>query len=444
MSDLSLRPYQITDIGRLRAAYAGGARAPIYQLPTGGGKTVVFSHVIRGATDKGRRTAVVAHRRELIGQASDKLASLGVPHGIMAAGQDRDHDAPVQVCSIQSIIRRLDSLPQFDFLVADEAHHARADTWAAFLGSQPRAKLLGVTATPARTDGKGLGIAHGGLFDAIICGPTVADLQAKGFLAPSKCYIPAQIDTTGLRKVAGDFNQGELADRAKVVTGDAVSTYRRLASGRSAIAFCVTVEHAESVAESFRAAGLRAACVHGSTPKDRRDSLIAGLGDGSLDVLTSCDLISEGLDVPSVGACILLRPTSSLILCLQQIGRGMRPKADGSPLIVLDHAGNTMTHGLPEEDRVWTLAGVEPKPKGPARISAEGENLGRGEREVETVAGELVEAKPDPDRRWRRMSFGEFKKHPRTLAQIHAFSRAKGYKPGWAFYYERDQRLRFG
>ena len=177
------------------------------------------------------------------------------------------------------------------------------------------------------------------------------------------------------------------------------------------------------------------------TPKLERDALIAGLGDGSLDVLTSCDLISEGLDVPSVGAVILLRPTGSLILCLQQIGRGMRPKADGSKLVVLDHAGNTVRHGLPEEDRAWTLDGFEKVERAPAEISEEGENLGRKRRVVEHVPGELVEAERAD--RWRNMSYGTFKSRPRTEAQIRAFAKAKGYKRGFAFHFIREQAERF-
>lgn len=445
-TQFTLRDYQVADIARLRAEYARGRRAVLYQLATGGGKTVVFSHIVQGAVAKGRRTAVLAHRRELIGQASAKLTALGVPHGIVAAGMDRDHDAQVLVASIQTIAARgTDALGRLDFIVADEAHHCRADTWAALLQSQPQAKLLGVTATPARTDGKGLGIEAGGLFDAIVCGPSMQSLVDAGYLAPARCYVPGRrIDTSGLRTVAGDYAAGEaLAARAAVVTGDAIAEYRSKAPGRSAIAFCVTVEHAEQVAAEFSAAGFRAACVHGGTPKDQRDRLIAGLGDGSLDVLTSCDLISEGLDVPAVGAVILLRPTASLILCLQQIGRGMRPAPGKDALIVLDHAGNTVKHGLPEEDRDWTLDGVTRR--APATVGVSRETTGAGrKREVEEVAGELVIAeRGDGLAKWRRMSHGQFKRTRRTEAQVREFQRAKGYKPGWVFYFMRDQADRF-
>lgn len=143
----------------MRARYAAGHRAVLFCLPTGAGKTVVFGHILDGATRKGRRSAVLAHRRELIRQASEKLAQAGVRHGVVAAGLDRDHDAPVLVLSVHTAIRRVDRLPRFDFVVIDEAHHVRAETWRQLLAHWPDARVLGVTATPARTDGQGLSTA---------------------------------------------------------------------------------------------------------------------------------------------------------------------------------------------------------------------------------------------------------------------------------------------
>ena len=315
---LDLRPYQVRDVERLRAAYGEGRRRPVYVLPTGGGKTVVFAHVTDGASRKGRRTGILVHRRELVRQASAKLEWAGVAHGIVARGLDRDHDAPALVLSVQTAIRRLHQLPQFGFLVIDEAHHARAETWTRLLAAWPGAKLLGVTATPARTDGKGLGLKAGGIFDALVTGASVTELQAEGWLAKTRCFVPARlIDTTGLRTRLGDWEARALAERAAVVTGDAVAEYRRHADHLPAIAYGCTVAHAEAIAQAFRDAGYRSACVHGGTPPPLRDAMIAGLGERGIEVLTACDLISEGLDVPNVGAMILLRPTQSLVLAMQ-------------------------------------------------------------------------------------------------------------------------------
>lgn len=444
---LIMRPYQAADIGRLRAEYAKGLRAVIYQLATGGGKTVVFSNIIAGAVNKSRTVGVLTHRRELITQASAKLDWTGVAHGIMAAGLDRDHDAPVQVMSIQSVINRLGVLPQFDFLVLDECHHAVAETWAALLNSQPKAKILGVTATPVRRDGKGLGVDAGGFFQSIVCGPSVATLTQAGYLAPVTVYEAARkIDTAGLRKVAGDWAAGdEMAARACVVTGDAVAEYQAKAAGKSAVAFCVTVAHAEQVAQAFRDAGLRSACVHGATPKPERDSTLAALGTGGIDVVTACDLISEGLDIPSIGAAILLRPSGSLSLVRQQVGRGMRPKADGSALVVIDHAGNIERHGDIDEDIAWTLDGAVRKPKAAAE-AALGLGVGMGKkREVEQVEGALVlrEKAEAAARKWRRMTYRTFKGKRRTGAEIAAFAAAKGYKYGWQMKFAREQAEQF-
>jgi superfamily II DNA or RNA helicase len=213
-----LRPYQADCVDRLRAGYAQGYRALLFQLATGAGKTIVFGEITRRAAEKGRPTLVVAHRRELIRQASAKLDWAGVPHGIIAAGLDRDAGAPTQVGSVQTIARRLDQMPPFDLIILDEAHHCRAATWHSVLAHQPHARLLGVTATPARLDGKGLGVAAGGCFDDLVCGPSTQTLIDGGFLSPVRCFVPERnIDLSGVRVRAGDYARDDLegiVDRA--------------------------------------------------------------------------------------------------------------------------------------------------------------------------------------------------------------------------------------
>jgi len=489
MTTLALRPYQTTDIERIRDAFRQGARAPLYQLSTGGGKTVVFSHVILQAVAKGTRVLVLAHRRELIKQASNKLTALGITHGIIAAGQDRDHDAQVIVASIQTVARRLSTLDQFDLIVIDEAHHAVATTWTKLFESQPGARLLGVTATPARLDGKGLGKHAGGHFDAIVCGPAMQELVDLGFLAPTKVFIPAAtISTAGLRTIAGDYDEGELAERASGVTGDAVAEFAKLPAGTTAMVFCVTVKHALDVADAFAAAGFKATAVHGGMDKDSRDAAIAGLENGETDVLTSCEIISEGVDVPSVGCVVLLRPTKSLTMCLQQIGRGMRPKANGGHLVVLDHARNCVEHGLPTEPRDWTLDGVTKKGGKPAEAPKPWDCIKCGVlnaaarpncsdcgalkpwscRECGTRnPGETSRCRdcgmPRPQRQIlqaddapmqelvvdafahiARMSYRQLLAKPRSEAELAAYARARGYKPGWTFWRLKEQEQIFG
>lgn len=483
---ITLRDYQESGIEDLRDAYRQGNRAPLYQLATGGGKTVVFSRIVSGAAAKGIPTLVLAHRRELIRQASANLTWAGVKHGIQAAGMDRDHHELVQVGSIQSVVKRLDKLPKFGLIVADEGHHCVSATWSKLLASQPDAKWLAVTATPQRLDGKGLGKNHGGPFDALVCGPTTQWLVDQGYLAPLKVYLPAAaIDVKGLRKVAGDYVADELAERAEGVTGDAVAEFAKLPAGTTALAFCATVKHAQDVAGAFTLAGFRAACIHGETPKAERDEAIASIGDGRLDVLTSCEVISEGLDVPSVGCVILLRPTESLVMAFQQIGRGMRPKPDGSALVVLDHARNCLKHGLPTEEIAWSLDGAPKKdpnkqpperwvcfecsvlnPPGRRECSSCGapkswicperdcRHLNSGHHEICTECyavrprrrilvadnGEMVEYEPGRFDHITQMSYHEFLSKPRTEAELRAYAKAKGYKRGWVFWRMKEQQ----
>jgi DNA repair protein RadD len=366
--ELILRDYQTTDIAAPRECYTQGRNAPLYQLPTGGGKTVVFATITSAASAKGKHVLVVVHRRELLKQASAKLSWAGVPHGLIAAGFKPDPDQLVQVCSIRTVIRRLGKVGEFDLIIFDKAHHCQAETWKKLIAAKPKAMLLGVTATPCRADGKGLGIEDGGCFDLLVIGPSIADLVKEGYLSPVHSFVPAQrIDLRGVRTQAGDYVANDLAKAVDTaaITGDAVAQYTKRAAHKPAIAFCATIAHAEHVAEQFREAGYRSVCVHGGTPALERDRAIAGLGNGEVEVLTSCDLISEGLDVPALHCVILLRPTKSFGLHMQQIGRGMRVAPGKDALIVNDHVGNCIDHGLPTSPRQWSLKGVE-KPDGPA------------------------------------------------------------------------------
>ncbi len=458
-----LRPYQLDCIGRLRGAYAAGRRAPVLALPTGAGKTRIFAHVVAGASAKGKRVLVLVHRRELIRQASGKLAAAGVRHGIIAAGFAAAPDEPVQVASVQTLAQRLDLLPSFDLIVIDEAHHARAEQWRTIIAAQPGAKLLGVTATPCRADGEGLDIAAGGVFDALVAGPGIAELTRLGFLSPARVFAPAQrLDLSGVRTRAGDYATGDLERLVGdgKITGDAVSEYRKRADHRAALAFCVSVAHAEHVAEAFRAAGYRARAAHGGLAMQERDAVVAGLATGDVEMLAACDLISEGLDVPTVGAVLLLRPTKSLVLHMQQVGRGLRPAPGKSELVVLDHVGNTIAHGLPDAPREWSLAGVE-KPPGKrggaavpvwrcecgcingtaARQCAACGEARPGAREIEMVPGVLAEITAERFARARRLTFREMLRSRLSEAELREFARARGYHHWWVKHRLREQEV---
>lgn len=354
---LTLRPYQSTAVASIRSALAAGHRSVLFVLPTGGGKTVVFSHIAEQAAAKGNRICILVHRVELLEQASTSLAALGVRHGLIAAGRSMDLSAPVQVASVATLARRLDKLSPalFQLLVVDEAHHSNAGTWGKVLGHFHRARVLGVTATPCRCDGRGLGE----WYSELILGPTAQELTDGGHLAPARVLAPPGVSLQGLRKRMGDFDLRQAADLLGTgqAMGSPLSHYRQHLEGQTAIAFCCSVSHAQAVAELFTSHGIPAASIDGTMDAATRRQLLQQLGTGELKVLTSCALIGEGVDVPSVSGCILLRPTQSLALHLQMIGRCLRPQP-GKTAVILDHVGNVHRHGLPTDEREWSLEGI--------------------------------------------------------------------------------------
>jgi DNA repair protein RadD len=349
-----LHPHQSSSVQAISARYRSGARRVLFVLPTGGGKTVVFSHIISRIAASGGRVLVLVHRRELLAQASASLNRLGVAHGLIQAGQPMDLSLPVQVASVQTVARRLEQIPPglFSFLVVDEAHHSCATTWASVINHFERARLLGVTATPIRADGRGLGE----FYEQMVVGPTPTWLTNEGYLAPARVLAPPiGFDPRKVSKRMGDFRMDEAAEQlGRQQVGDAIGHYLQHLEGQTAIAFCCSVAHAEAVAEAFRERGVTASSIDGTTRN--RAELLAQLGEGSLKVLTSCELIGEGVDVPSVGGCILLRPTQSEALHLQMIGRCLRPQ-EGKTAVILDHVGNVRRLGHHLEEREWSLDG---------------------------------------------------------------------------------------
>ena len=447
---MPLRPYQEQAIASVRVAVMQSNRA-LLVMPTGSGKTVVFSEICRLACDKNRKVLILVHRRELVTQASDKLKKAGVEHGIIAAGFDPS-DQPVQVASVQTLIRRLNSgsfTP--DLIIIDEAHHAVAGSWDKIIGHFTDAKIIGVTATPSRLDGRGLG-SH---FSTLVSGPSVAQLTKLGFLSPHRVFAPPVIaDLSNVKTRAGDYANDQLSaamDRP-TVTGNAVEHYRRLADGLPAIAFCCSIAHATSVCASFNAAGYRAKLVTGNMPMEERDEAISGLADGRTQVLCSVDVVSEGTDVPAVSAAILLRPTQSEALYLQQVGRILRPQP-GKIAIVLDHVGSTLKHGFIDDVRAWSLdskpkrqrkdepavavrqcpecfAAFKPQPVCPMC----GHEFPVKVRELTEREGELKELRRQDaldriEKKEKRKEIGR----ARTLPELLALAKKKGYKPGWAY-----------
>lgn len=357
----SLRPYQSSAVDAVREAFRAGRRRPLLVAPTGSGKTVIFSYVTANAAAKGNRTLVLVHRAELLNQTHAALTQLEVPHGLIAAGKTPDSTHLTQVASVQTLIRRLDHVRPPDLIVIDEAHHATAGAWATVLARWPQARVLGVTATPQRLDGKGLGQ----VFDDLIRGPEVADLIGQGFLCRPQYFAPKTVCMDGVHKVAGDFNRAEIAERMDkpTITGDAVIHYRKYADGLPCVVFCTGIKHAEHVCQAFNAAGYRFAVLDGTLSPEERAARVQSLGNGKLHGLVTVDIVSEGFDLPIVACAVLLRPTASLSLHLQQVGRVLRVSPGKPRAIILDHVGNCRRHGLAEEVRDWSLDGIRKRGK---------------------------------------------------------------------------------
>ena len=360
---INLRPYQKEGVQNIRLSYMQGRRSVLYVLPTGGGKTVIFSHIAEQAAIKGNRVCILVHRTELVDQSSESLTKIGVDHGVITAGKELDLSKTVQVASVFTLVRRLHLIPAdfFGLLVVDEAHHAVAGSWKKTIDHFTKAKVLGVTATPERLDGKGLG----NYFQDMVVGEDTGWLTANGFLAPAKVFAPPnKLDRQALGKRGGDYKMEEAENQMQQgsIMGDAVVQYIKHIHPATAIAFCCTIAHAEAVAKAFNDADITARSLTGDNCKDRKD-VIKKLGTGEIKVLTSCQIISEGTDVPTVGGAILLRPTQSLSLYLQQVGRCLRP-ADGKKYAIInDHVGNSVTHGLPNQERNWSLEGKKVREK---------------------------------------------------------------------------------
>lgn len=347
---MDLRDYQSAAIAACRPLLGDGV---ICTLPTGAGKTVT---AVALAREEGARVVWFAHRRELLQQAKDAIEDAGGDVGLILAGEQEDRSAQFQVASVQTLARR--DLPEADLLVVDECHHARGDSYARAIAAYRR--RLGLTATPARLDGKGL---RGAGFNHLVVGVTAAELCAQGVLHAPIVYGSAGPDMTRAHKRGGDFAAEDLrtASLSAALTGQVLETWKKRAENRRTFGFAVDVDHARGLTERFLAAGVPTELVTGETPRHERAGALARLAAGITRVLWNVQVLTEGVDVPSCEVISVARPTDSLVLHLQIIGRAMRACEGKDGALVLDHSGNHFRHGLVTDDRTWSL---DDKPKG--------------------------------------------------------------------------------
>lgn len=354
----SLRQYQLDIIHKVRQSILAGSRRILVVLPTGGGKTVVAAEIVKLAAEKFRRSMFLAHRRELIYQCADKLVKFGVDHGILMAGEYPYGAADCQVASIDTLRARCITtdkmpLPYSDVVIVDEAHRSLAPTYIQLINHYGEKVVIGLTATPIRGDGKGLG--H--VYDDMVQGPTIRWMIDHDYLVEPRTFAPTITDLTGVRVKGGDYDPREL-ERAmdrRALVGDIVSHWHRLASDRPTIVFASGVKHSIHLRDEFRKAGAVAAHVDGDTPLPERKQIIADLHAGKVQVICNYAVLTEGFDEPPLSACVLARPTKNLGLYLQMAGRTLRPAANKEDTYIIDHSGNVYEHGFVQDERRWVL-----------------------------------------------------------------------------------------
>jgi len=354
-----LRPYQQQAVDDLRASIGGGHRAPILVSPCGSGKTHIAKAIIDSATEKKKTVLFLAPRRELIFQCSEKLTDAGIHHGIFMAGERRDMFAPVQVGSVPTIHSRMRAgttvLPPANLVIIDEAHLAVAKTTLDVLKEYESAVKIGMTATPCRQDGKGLGLA----FDDLVFGPTMPELVAQGHLVPTKYFAPSKPDLSAVKIQMGDYNQKSLGAKMNdpIIVGSVITNWLRLAPTRQTVVFAVNVAHSVSLCERFQEVGVKAEHLDANTPSHERASIFNRFESGDTQVICNCQIFSYGVDSPPASCCVLAHPTKSLTRYLQAAGRVLRPYEGKEDCYIIDHSGIIEDLGFLEDEHPWSLDG---------------------------------------------------------------------------------------
>ena len=366
---LQLRPYQRDLLQQVEDALGANTKARVMmQLPTGGGKTIIAGALLTSRLTGGRKAVWLTHRKELAEQTCRMLTDTHVP-AMTDVQWTPGSDAPamsqgVVILMAQTVGRRTAKREIWtrygadDLMVIDEAHHAAAEGWERAMQQWP-GRILGMTATPWRLSKKE-GFAH--LFGSLICGPQVTALQADNWLCHARTLLPPpdQRIVGGEVDRLGEFTESgiELSnqDRPNVMTAGVLEFWQKHAGDRPTIAYAVSVEHAQNLRDVFNDSGIPTAVILGGTGSEERNEAIAGFRDGTVKVLVNVVVATEGFDLPDASCIAIARPTMSLALYLQMVGRGLRPKEDGSNCVILDLAANSVTHGLPEEERQWSLS----------------------------------------------------------------------------------------
>ena len=455
-----LRDYQNTAVSSARESIVSGHKRPLIVLPTGSGKSLIYGEIINLAVSKGKTCLFLVHRRNLVRQFAETLDKhFGITAGVIMAGEEFIQGNQVYVSTVQTYHRRmqLDELQynhffiDADIVLTDESHTSISKRYQDIYSAYQDKVIIGTTATPVRADGRGLGE----IYDDLISIIDVGELTEKGYLCPVKYYAPTEIDLSKIKLEMGDYDKkaiGAKMDKPKLV-GDVVQNWLKLAENRKTIVFAVNVKHSIHLRDEFIRAGIPAMHLDAKSGDDEREYAFKEMDEGRIKVICNVALYIEGMDVPDISCVVMARPTKSLGLFRQCVGRGLRPSPGKENLILLDFAGVISEHGyitdpvewfLDGNEKAWKKKEREKKDKQPMKCPTChaifeatthcpdcGSEMKKFGRKVEAVDGELVEHKgkksfsPAEKRRW----FGMFE----------WYRRQKGYKSGWTAWSYKDK-----
>ena len=436
---IELREYQKNYIDNVRKAYMDGYKAPCVVAPCGAGKSIIIGSIAKQTADKGNRVLFLVHRRELIDQIEETFSFVGVPKENYELGM------------VQTIVRRLDKTVKPSLIITDENHHGLAASYRKIYDYFEDVPKLGFTATPIRLNGSGLGDIN----DILIEEVDAKWLIENEYLSPYKYYAPKLIDTELLKlNSLREFSSTSInqAMEQRKIYGDVIKHYEELARNEQAIVYSHSVEASQAVAEEFKAAGYNAAHIDGKTPKSERDEIINKFREREIQILTNVDIIGEGFNVPDCSTVIMLRPTQSLSLFIQQSMRGMRHRP-GKTAIIIDHVDNVRRHGLPDTQRQWSLEGskktssetiikirecvncfaVYPPNEDKCPMCGHVPKVEERESEYEVDESAELQEVTEEEKQVIELNF-KTPEECETVQELYDYAKANNYKPGWAFY----------
>lgn len=396
-----------------------------------GGKSVIASEMAKQATLKGNRVLFIVHRRELVTQIEETFIWWGVNMGLCQIGM------------VQTICRRLNKTEAPTLIITDEFHHGTSKSYRKIYDYFPNAKRIGFTASPIRYGGGGIG----DVCDKLVIGVSTKWLIANEYLAPFDYYAPSVADLSGLHVKHGEFVTEEVVSKLNkpAIYGDVIKYYRQLSDGKQAICYCASVEHSKTMSIEFNFAGIKSAHLDGTTLDEERKKIVADFRSGEIKIICNCEILGEGFDVPDCNTSILLRPTKSMVLYIQQSMRCLR-YLPGKRAVIIDHVGNVFRFGMPDQDREWSLEPKAKKESTAPEISVRQCPLCFYTHEPSPICPHCGYVYPIKERTIEEKKEARLEKIAgfvmnyetpndcKSMAELQAYAKLHGYKNGWAYF----------